>query len=137
MTEIQLTVEGWPPKKGEAKSMFSASHPDNYCVRLLLQEMERALNRAQWDGWEKRNLGLEIAIVETQLESAPGDATNYLGGVADVLQANRMGITNTDTSYINDLIHLSIYFDDKQIKEARYFVERGEFPGYRLRVWVL
>lgn len=67
-------------------------------------------------------------------DAIPGDATNYLGGVADVLQANRV---NADLSHLGDLAQASLYYDDRRIREIRYTVELGDATHYRLHVWVL
>ena len=67
-------------------------------------------------------------------DDVPGDATNYIGGVTDVLQANRV---NADPSYLEDLAQALFYQDDRQIQEVRYFVEHSDAPAYRVRVWVL
>lgn len=34
--EIAFTVQGWPPKKSEAKSLLAADHPHKTLVRALL-----------------------------------------------------------------------------------------------------
>ena len=61
---------------------------------------------------------------------------NYLGGVADVLQANRR---NADLSHLDDLadVSLYLYYDDRQIRQVRYDVQVADNQIYRVRVWVL
>ena len=78
-------------------------------------------------------MGLEVVVVALD-RSPPSDATNYLGGVADVLQATR---TNADVSHLGGAASASLYINDGQIREVRYSVEEGDEPGYRVRVWVL
>ena len=134
MTEIRLTVNGWPPAKSEAQSMFGKGHPHRYRVHDLLKAAQQALDGLEREPREQRTVGLELVVVEPTTESAPSDATNYLGGVADVLQANRV---NADLSYFGDAAAASLYADDRQIREVRYSVERGDASGYRVRVWVL
>ncbi len=128
-----MSVEGWPPKKNTAKSLFAEGHPDSLCVINLLRKAKQALGDSEWNPTERRQIGLELVMAETP-DGIPGDATNYLGGIADVLQANR---TNADLLHLGDLAQASLYYDDSQIREVRYCVERGNIPGYRLRVWVL
>ena len=133
MTTICLSVEGWPPKKNTAKSLFAKDHPDSLSVINLLSKANQALHDSQWNPTERRQVGLELVMAET-LDSFLGDATNYLGGVAGVLQVNRV---NADLSHLGDLATASLYYDDSQIREVRYRVERSDAPGHRLRVWVL
>ena len=133
MTKISLSVEGWPPKKNTAKSLFAEGHPDSLCVLNLLRKVKQALGDSEWNPTGRRQIGLELVMAETP-DGFPGDATNYLGGIADVLQANR---TNADLSHLGDLAQASLYYDDRQIREVLYCIERGDVPGYRLRVWVL
>ena len=88
--EITLTVAGYPPAKSEAKSIFSQGHPHHSRAIDLLREMKRALaDNPRWDRMETRPVGLELAIVETRGQTCQSDATNFLGGAADTLQANR------------------------------------------------
>lgn len=122
MTAIRLTVNGWPPAKSEALSLFSQKHRHHHRVRDLLAAAEEALGEPQWEQWdpgERRPIGLDLVVVESAAGPPPSDATNYLGGVADVLQA------------------ASLYADDGQIREVRYSVERGDAPRYRVCVRVL
>ena len=109
MTNISLSVEGWPPKKNTAKSLFAGGHPDSLCVLNLLRKVKEALGDSEWNPIERRQIGLELVMAETP-DGLPGDATNYLGGIADVLQANR---TNADISHLGDLAQASLYYDDR------------------------
>ena len=132
--EIALTVEGCPPAKSEAKSIFSKGHPHHSRAIDLLREMKRALaDSPHWDRTETRSVGLELAIVETRGQVCQSDATNFLGGVADTLQANRYKGGDVP----RDFASVSLFRDDRQIREVRYSVESGDALGYRLRVWVL
>jgi len=46
--EITFEVEGWPPTKGEAKSMLAAGHSQAERVRLLLQAAGHAAEHQRW-----------------------------------------------------------------------------------------
>ena len=132
--EIILTVAGCPPAKSEAKSIFSNGHPHHSRAIDLLREMKRALaDNPRWDRTETRHVGLELAIVETRGQACQSDATNFLGGAADTLQANRYKGGDVPS----DFAPVSLFRDDSQIREVRYSVESGDVLGYRLRVWVL
>ena len=90
MEEIGLTVEGWPPKKSEAKSLLSAEHSDRDCVAKLLRSVLHSVVDSPWNPTESRPVGLELVVRARSLNRTPGNATNYLGGVADVLQADKL-----------------------------------------------
>lgn len=64
----------------------------------------------------------------------PSDATNYLGGVGDVLETKtRRGVLE----HLGALADVAVYGNDRQIQDVRYRCERGDQAGYRLRIWVL
>ena len=134
MSEIEIRVDGWPPAKSEARSMFAAGHPHASRVRELLEAARGAVRDQPWELLEHRPVGLEVVVVEPEGQAPPSDATNYLGGVADVLQADRL---NADLGHLGDLGDFALYANDRQIREVRYRVERGERPRYQVRVWVL
>ena len=133
LTEICLTVAGLPPPKDGGDSIFNVHHRSHGRVVELLREVERALEGAQWDRDERGPVGLELVVVEAP-GGFRGDGLNFLGGVADVLQSNRRG---ADLSHLGDLALASLYRDDVQAREARYSVEGGDVPHYRVRVWLL
>jgi len=113
--------------------MFGQSHPHRPRVLALLQATQSALRTEAWNSLEKRPIGLEVVVVAPGT-SPPSDATNFLGGVADVLQANRI---NADLSHLGEVASASLYHDDRQIQEVWYSVEAGDEPGYRVRVGLL
>lgn len=133
MTEISLEVEGLPPAKNSSTSIFNQDNPHHQRVISLLKQVRQALKFSQWQPTEQSQIGLELTMKGTPT-SIRGDAINYLGGVADVLQTNRR---NTDLGHLHDLAQASLYDDDCQIKEVRYHVEAAERQTYRIRVWIL
>ncbi|MCY4367746.1 MAG: hypothetical protein OXE17_16220 [Chloroflexi bacterium] len=100
----------------------------------LLRKAEQALAESAWNPTEKRPVGLELVITAPEPEAIPGDATNYLGSVADVPQANRV---NADLSHLGGLAETSLFHDDRQIRELQYSVKAGDALGYSMRVWLL
>lgn len=131
--EISLIVDGLPPAKDGSRSIFNPANSHRRRVDVLLKKVRQTLEGSpRWNRTEKRHVGLEL-IIETPNELR-GDAINFLGGVADVLQANRRGIPR---SYLGDLNQETLYHDDRQISEVRYSVEQGDSTCYRVRVWVL
>lgn len=85
MREVQFTVPGFPPIKNEAKSMLAAGHGDAPRVMMLLRAAHEAIGDAIQPLFSVEPLGLELSL-ESEHEP-PADATNFLGGVADVLEA--------------------------------------------------
>ena len=61
-----------------------------------------------------------------------GDATNFLGGVADVLQATAP--LNMDVAHLQDLAVIGLYTDDKQISQIVYQELPSSEVRYRIRV---
>ena len=104
-------------------------------MNVLLSEAQRELTKSNWDPNEQRQIGFELSVSETATMSPPSDATNYLGGVADVLQVKRG--SNINLSGLGELAGTSLYSNDKQIREVRYSVMRGDKSAYRVRIWVL
>ena len=131
--EISLKTEGLPPGKDGGISIFNPGHRQHGRVIRLLRQMKRTLDDSQWNAAERREVGLELVMAETEV-GFPGDALNYLGGVADVLQANRR---NTNLSHLGELAQASLYIDDRQIREVRYSVVEAVNQFYRVRVWIL
>ena len=133
MKEILLTVAGLPPPKDGGNSIFSERHRNHGRVVDLLRTAGHALIGTEWNPRVEGHIGLELVVVETQVGFRP-DGLNLLGGVADVLQANRRGV---GLSHLGDLAEVSLFYDDVQVREGRYSVEAGDAPHYRVRVWLL
>lgn len=133
MIEITIEVEGFPPAKNEALSMFGAGHTHAARVRRLLEAAQTAT------GTEFKPftgpVGLEVSLWAVAGQ-APWDATNYLGGIADVLQDK--GRVGTSLDHLGDLAKVALYRNDRQIRDVQYHQdEDGESVGYRVRVWPL
>ena len=64
-----------------------------------------------------------------------GDATNFLGGVADVLQTKVP--PNVDVTHLGDLATIGLYLDDKQISRITYQELPAAEASYRVRVSAL
>jgi hypothetical protein len=133
MTEIILEVEGFPPAKNEALSMFGEKHSHASRVLQLLREASIAMDRT---GFQPLlgPVGLDV-VVRTPAEKDPWDATNYLGGIADILQEKKN--IRISLEHLGDLVHVALYRNDRQIREVHYRQEGGESPAYRVRIWSL
>ena len=83
---------------------------------------------------KRRPVGLELVVIAEKPDVIPGDVTNFLGGVADVLQANRI---NADLTHLEDQAEVSLFHDDRQFRDVRYSVKGNETIGYSVQVWLL
>ena len=126
---VEFEVKGWPPKKNEAKSLFAAGHPHADKVRALLEAAQDVIQR---DGWTAAT-GEVVFELSIRCPGRPaGDATNFLGGVADVLQTK--GPPNLDVTHLGDLASVGLYLDDKQISRISYRELPAVEVSYRVRV---
>lgn len=130
--EVRFVVEGLPPAKNEAKSMLAPGHPYADRVLRLLRAADEAMTGERTPLFGTDALGLEL-IVYSQSEP-PSDATNYLGGVGDVLETKaRRGAL----PHLGQLAEVALYVNDRQFHEVRYRWERGVATRYSVRVWTL
>lgn len=133
MREITIEVSGYPPAKNEAKSMLAAGHL--YAERVL--DLLQAVNIKAGPGcavayFPNESLGLELVV--TSPAPPPSDATNYLGGVADVLENKGH---RGDLAHLGQLAHISLYQSDRQFHDVRYRWELGPEVHYQVRIWTL
>lgn len=129
---IEFEVKGWPPKKSEAKSLFAAGHPKADMVRALL---EAARDAARRDGWSPVTGQVALELTINCPDRPNGDATNFLGGVADVLQGTIP--PNVDVAHLRNLAAIGLYVDDKQISRISYRELPAAEVSYRIRVSTL
>jgi hypothetical protein len=130
--EISFSVDGYPPAKNEAKSMLAPGHVYADRVLELLRAARNAVGDASQPLFPTEPLGLELVV--TAATDPASDATNYLGGVGDVLEAKaRRGVLE----HLGDLAQVALYENDRQIQEVSYRCDRGQPTRYALRIWVL
>ena len=130
--DLVLAVDGFPPAKSEALSMFGAGHSHAPRVRALLQAalMQAGPSFAPLSG----PICLEVTL-HAPSGADPWDATNYLGGIADVLQdKSRVRIP---LDHLGDLAKVALYADDRQIREIHYRQVAGDSPSYTVRLRAL
>ena len=129
MREITIEVSGYPPAKNEAKSMLAAGHVHAERVLDLLQAASNEAGPGGTAYFPDESLGLELVVTSPPPPSS--DATNYLGGVADVLE---------NKGHRGDLAHLgqlALYRNDRQFHNVRYRWELGPDAHYQVRIWTL
>lgn len=79
-------------------------------------------------------IGLE-AVVRAPEGQDPWDATDYLGGIGDVLEdKSRRGAA---VDHLGDLLSVALYRNDRQIREVHYRQEPAAHAHYLVRVWIL
>jgi hypothetical protein len=132
---ISFRVPGYPPAKNEALSMLGDGHPHTVRVRALLDVARDALrSHPAFTPVVDAPIALEL-VVHSSPDMDPWDATNYLGGVADVLEdKSRRG---TAVTHLGELAHISLYRNDRQIKQITYHEQPDALPGYVVTVRVL
>ena len=131
--EVTLRVNGWPPAKNEAKSLLSAGHSHAVRVTALLEAALHATEGQRGAAvFSSRPIGLELTVSSPSEPLA--DATNFLGGVGDVLEVNgRRGFLE----HLGDLAFVGLYDNDRQIHEVHYRWRQAPDVAYVVRLWEL
>ncbi len=130
--EFNVTVDGWPPAKSEAKSMLAAGHTHSDRVLKLLTAVTGTVGEGNAPMFGHDLIGLELVV--SSPSEPPADATNFLGGVADVLEAkDRRGALD----HLGDLARVAAYANDRQIQVVNYRWERAPAISYVVRIWRL
>lgn len=127
--EITVEVQGYPPAKDGANSIFGVNHSHGPRVRVLLEAARQALaQRPDFVPMKNGPVAVEVVLYATP-GGVPGDATNYLGGIADVLEqkAHRAAI-----DHLGDLVQVWLYGNDSQLKQVSYKEVAADSVGYRV-----
>ncbi|BCB74478.1 hypothetical protein GCM10022251_74010 [Phytohabitans flavus] len=128
---IVFDVGGPPPVKNEALSLFAANHGQRQRVEHLLVAAAAAAKRV---GWVSVRDSVELDVTVRSPSRRPsGDATNFLGGIADVLQG-RKASHRIDLSHLGELAGFALFDDDSQIQEVAYRVVQDSAPSYTVQV---
>ncbi|MFI0351130.1 hypothetical protein [Actinomadura sp. 9N407] len=113
---VSFTVPKYPPAKNEALSMMGAGHSHAGRVRRLLEAAGRARDEQAFVPIENGWVALDV-VLHAPADRDPWDATNYLGGIADVLEdKSRRGTLD----HLGELADVWLYRNDRQIKEVTY-----------------
>ena len=131
--QISFQVGGYPPAKNEALSMLGAGHTHADRVLKLLEAARAEAAASGFDGFGSRPVGLDL-IVRCRRDGSRSDATNYLGGVADVLEGKAH---RGNLDHLGELGHVFLYENDRQIEEVRYRWEESAIASYQVRFWAL
>lgn len=114
--QVSFMVEGLPPAKSEALSMLGKGHPHGTRVRSLLNAARAAIGQRAFTPVTIDPVALEL-VVHTTAGERLSDATNYLGGVADVLENKA---PRGPLQHLGDLAAVQLYENDRQIKQVAY-----------------
>jgi len=128
MPKIAFSVSGLPPTKNEAKSLLAEGHPHAGRVRALLEAAAEAITQGA-QPIERGEIELELVVFGPR--QAPSDATNYLGGIGDVLQAKAPAPL---IEHLGPLAQVHLFTNDRQIREIHYQEERGSETHYWLSI---
>jgi hypothetical protein len=129
---VTLRVDGYPPAKSEALSILGPNHGHADRVVRLLEAARSVL-----DSDPEAHLGdapLKMNVVVEVPKGLRSDATNYLGGIADVLQrkAQRGAL-----EHLGELAHVDLFEDDRQIAEIHFKFKHADRARYQVRLSVL
>ena len=127
--ELVVELAGLPPAKN-SRAPLAAQHQHLNRSRALLAAVRLKLPPEFSVLTEP--VGLEVTV-RTSRGKASWDATNYLGGIADVLQVKDRG----RLAHLGELAAVAVYANDRLIKEVLYRHERAVTVSYRVRVWSL
>ena len=130
--QITFDVSGYPPAKDGALSIFGAGHDHAPRVRLLLEAVQQASQEQAFVPVDAGAVALDVVVRGPG--QPPGDATNYLGGIGDVLEdkASRSAL-----EHLGDLATVWLFRDDRQIRQVSYREEVASRVGYTVTVWRL
>jgi hypothetical protein len=131
---ISFHVSGYPPAKNEALSILGANHSHATRVLALLEAARRALaGSSNFISEPAADVALELVLRAGDGQD-PSGATNYLGGVADVLEDKTRALDVI--SHLGELGQVWLYRSARQVKQVTYREESGG-PGYRVTIRVL
>lgn len=133
--QLEFWVAGLPPTKNEAISLLGSGHPHRERVLALLASAAAAVEANPHVGHFGPGTRLALDVhVESVTGTAPSDATNYLGGIGDVLEDKARRAPSVD--HLGPLAHVSVYANDAQIREVSYSEGVSSSGADRYRVVV-
>jgi hypothetical protein len=130
--QVTFDVAGYPPAKDGALSIFGAGHGHAPRVRLLLEAARRACQEQAFVPVETGAVAVDVVVRGPG--QPPGDATNYLGGIGDVLEDK---VSRTSLDHLGDLATVRLFRNDRQIRQVSYREEAANETRYSVTVRVL
>lgn len=130
--EVTFRVAGYPPAKNEAISMLGQGHSHAPRVRALLTAAGEALQaHPTFNPFSEGAIALDLTVHATT-DDEPWDATNYLGGVADVLEDKSR--RSQAVAHLGDLARVWLYRNDRQIKNITYREQSAATAAYDVTI---
>jgi hypothetical protein len=128
--QVSFDVLGYPPPKGEALSMMNPTHGYADRVRLLLEQARLAVAAGSFTPVESEPVGLDVVVYSPNGRNR-ADATNYLGGIGDVLEqkAHRGPL-----DHLGELADVWLYGNDRQIKAVTYREAEADRASYTVTI---
>lgn len=130
---FEISVPGLPPPKSQ-RSIFGIRSKHHRRLLLLLAEAHREKSRLGFRGFGTAPLAIEVEL-RAPKDEQPGDATNYLGGIADALEVKKHRMKASGSlDHLEYRQHVGLYDNDRQIKEIVYREVEDVTKGYT--VWL-
>jgi hypothetical protein len=130
VNQVSFEVPGFPPAKNEALSMLGAGHSHAPRVRLLLERAQQAAAAQGFTPIDADPVGLDVVVYAPHGKN-PGDATNYLGGIGDVLENKAHRGT---LHHLSGLGNVWLYSNDRQIKAVSYRETEADDVSYTVTI---
>jgi hypothetical protein len=98
-------------------------------VRLLLEAAQQACREQAFLSVDAGPVALDVIVRGPS--QPPGDATNHLGGIGDVLEDKA---TRGALEHLGDLAAVRLFRNDRQIRQVSYREETADRIGYTVTV---
>jgi hypothetical protein len=131
--ELVFEVSGYPPAKDGAKSVLSQGHLHGPRVQALLAAARGAYAAQEWTPTEHGPISLDVVLYAPEGANR-ADSTNYLGGIADVLEDK---LPRSGLDHLGSLGEVWLYRNDRQIKAITYREELAAEPSYTVSIRAL
>jgi hypothetical protein len=130
VNQVSFNVPGYPPAKNEALSMLGSGHSHASRVLLLLKLAGQACGAQGFVPVGKGHVALDVVVCAPAGQN-PADATNYLGGIGDVLEDKS---SRDPLDHLGPLRTVWLYRNDRQITQVSYReIESGQV-GYTVTI---
>ena len=134
MRSWSVWMAGHRRRMGASRSSILSTGATHSCVPCSPQRPDAIAA----SGWRRiaapLPIGLELVVSRRSALDGGADPANYIGGVCDVLQAERQ---NANPSWLGGLAGHPLYENDSQVREIHYREDSLAPTGYEVRIWQL
>jgi hypothetical protein len=127
---VSFEVAGYPPAKNEALSIFGKGHSYASWGTLLLATAQRASAEQGFPASTRHRSDSMLSYSRLPART-PADATNYLGGIGNVLEHKSHRGT---LDHLGDLAAVWLYRNDRRIKAVTYRETEADRVSYMVTV---